>query len=80
MIRGSGVAWDLRKAQSYDSYDDFDFDIPIGKNGDCFDRYLVRIEEMRQSLRIMRQACENMPDGPVQTPDQKVTPPSSAAR
>jgi NADH-quinone oxidoreductase subunit D len=76
MIRGSGVAWDLRKAQSYDSYDDFDFDIPIGKNGDCFDRYLVRMEEMRQSLRIMRQACENLPDGPVQTPDQKVTPPS----
>ncbi|MDX1402429.1 MAG: NADH-quinone oxidoreductase subunit D [Kiloniellales bacterium] len=75
MIRGSGVPWDLRKSQPYDSYEEFDFDIPVGKNGDCFDRYLVRIEEMRQSLRIIRQACERLPEGPVQTPDQKVTPP-----
>jgi NADH-quinone oxidoreductase subunit D len=76
MLRGSGLAWDLRKSQPYDSYEEFDFDIPVGKNGDCFDRYLIRMEEMRQSLKIMRQACENMPDGPVHTPDQKVTPPS----
>ena len=76
MIRGSGIPWDLRKAQPYDSYEEFDFDIPIGKNGDCFDRYLVRVEEMRQSLKIMRQACENMPGGPVQVADQKVTPPN----
>jgi NADH-quinone oxidoreductase subunit D len=76
MIRGSGIPWDLRKAQPYDSYEEFDFDIPIGKNGDCFDRYLVRVEEMRQSLKIIRQACERMPEGPVQTADQKVTPPS----
>ena len=76
MLRGSGVPWDLRKAQPYDSYEEFDFDIPVGKNGDCFDRYLVRIEEMRQSVRIMRQACEQLPDGPVQAPDQKVTPPN----
>ena len=76
MLRGSGVAWDLRKSQPYDSYEEFEFDIPVGKNGDCFDRYLVRIEEMRQSVRIIRQACERMPEGPVQAPDQKVTPPS----
>ena len=63
MLRGSGVAWDLRQAQPYDVYDEMDFDMPIGKNGDCWDRYLVRIEEMRQSLRIMRQALEQMPAG-----------------
>ena len=65
MLRGSGVAWDLRKAQPYEVYDKMDFDIPVGKNGDCYDRYLVRIEEMRQSLRIIRSACEQMPAGPV---------------
>ncbi|MEK9647329.1 MAG: NADH-quinone oxidoreductase subunit D [Alphaproteobacteria bacterium] len=78
MLRASGVPWDLRKAQPYDVYDRMDFDIPVGKNGDCFDRYLVRIEEMRQSLRIMRQCCEQMPEGPVRTQDHKVTPPRRA--
>ena len=56
MLRGSGVAWDLRRAQPYDIYDKVDFDVPVGNNGDCYDRYLVRLEEMRQSLRIIRQA------------------------
>ncbi len=63
MLRGSGVAWDLRKAQPYMVYDQMDFDIPIGKNGDCYDRYLVRVEEMRQSLRIIDQCLEKMPEG-----------------
>jgi len=75
MLRGSGVAWDLRKAQPYDVYDEMDFDIPIGKNGDCYDRYLVRVEEMRQSLRIIQQCIEKMPDGPVLSEDGKVAPP-----
>ncbi|MFD2207282.1 NADH-quinone oxidoreductase subunit D [Kiloniella antarctica] len=75
MLRGSGVAWDLRKSQPYDCYAELDFDIPVGKNGDCFDRYLVRIEEMRQSLSIMKQCIENMPEGPVLAPNHKVTPP-----
>ncbi|MBO89296.1 MAG: NADH-quinone oxidoreductase subunit D [Rickettsiales bacterium] len=75
MLRGSGVAWDLRKAQPYDVYDEIDFDIPIGKNGDCYDRYLVRVEEMRQSLSIMKQCIEKMPDGPVLSEDGKVSPP-----
>ena len=76
MLRGSGVAWDLRKAQPYDVYAEMDFDIPIGKNGDCYDRYLVRVEEMRQSLRIIEQCIEKMPeDGPVLSDDGKVTPP-----
>ena len=76
MLRASGVPWDLRKSQPYDVYDEMDFDIPIGKNGDCYDRYLVRVEEMRQSVRIVRQCIENMPDGPVMTEDGKVGPPS----
>ena len=75
MLRGSGIAWDLRKSQPYDAYADMDFDVPIGKNGDCFDRYLVRMEEMRQSLRIMRQACEKMPSGPVTVDNNKIAPP-----
>jgi NADH-quinone oxidoreductase subunit D len=75
MLRGSGVAWDLRKAQPYSGYENYDFDIPIGKNGDCFDRYLVRMEEMRQSLKIIRQAIEKMPGGPVMIEDNKVAPP-----
>lgn len=76
MLRGSGVAWDLRKAQPYDSYDEFDFDIPVGKTGDCYARYLVRMEEINQSIKIMKQAIEKMPEGPVKTDDRKVTPPS----
>jgi NADH-quinone oxidoreductase subunit D len=75
MLRGSGVPWDLRKAQPYDCYEELEFDIPVGKNGDCFDRYLCRVEEMRQSLRIMRQCIEKMPGGPVQVQDHKITPP-----
>ena len=75
MLRGSGVPWDLRRSQPYESYDEVDFQIPVGKNGDCFDRYLVRMEEMRQSVKIMKQCCENMPEGPVQVTNTKITPP-----
>ncbi len=74
-LRASGVPWDLRKAQPYDGYDLYDFDIPVGKNGDCFDRYLVRVEEMRQSCRIIKQALANMPGGPIKVDDHKITPP-----
>ena len=78
MVRGSGAAWDLRKAQPYECYDELDFDIPVGKNGDCYDRYLIRIEEMRQSVRIMRQCIDRLrtTHGPVHTLDGKVAPPS----
>ncbi|MCG6857398.1 MAG: NADH-quinone oxidoreductase subunit D [Salaquimonas sp.] len=79
MVRGSGAAWDLRKAQPYECYDEMDFDIPIGKNGDCFDRYLIRMEEMRQAVRIMKQCITklNEPEGkgPVSAMDNKVVPP-----
>jgi NADH-quinone oxidoreductase subunit D len=75
MIRSSGAAWDLRKSQPYDGYENYDFDIPVGTNGDCYDRYMVRMEEMRQSLRIIRQAIETMPDGPVKADDKKIAPP-----
>ncbi len=76
MLRGSGVAWDLRKSQPYETYDELDFDIPVGKNGDCFDRYLCRLEEMHQSVRIIRQCIEKMPEaGPVSSDDRKVVPP-----
>src|ERR1700731_4024959 len=67
MLRGSGVAWDLRRAQPYDVYDKIDFDVPIGMNGDCWERYLVRLEEMRQSLRIIRQALDHVPAGETYT-------------
>lgn len=77
-LRASGLAWDLRKSQPYDSYEDFDFDIPVGKNGDCYDRFLVRFEEMWQSLKIIKQAIKNMPDGPVIVENNKVAPPSRA--
>jgi NADH-quinone oxidoreductase subunit D len=76
MLRGSGVPWDLRKSQPYDVYRRMDFDIPVGKTGDCFDRYLVRVEEMRQSLRIIKQCIAEMPGGPVRTQDNKIAPPS----
>ncbi len=78
MIRGSGAAWDLRKAQPYEVYDKMDFDVPVGKHGDCYDRYLCRMEEMRQSLRIMEQCLDQMPDGPVMTKDRKIAPPPRA--
>jgi len=77
-LRASGVAWDLRKSQPYDAYDKMDFDIPVGKYGDCYDRYVVRMLEQRESLKIMRQAIENMPDGPVITEDRKVASPPRA--
>jgi NADH-quinone oxidoreductase subunit D len=76
MLRASGVPWDLRKAQPYDVYDRMDFDIPVGKTGDCYDRFLVRIAEMRQSLRIMEQCLDQMPDGPVKVQDHKIAPPT----
>ncbi len=75
VLRGSGVPWDLRRAQPYECYEELAFEIPIGKNGDCFDRYLVRIEEMRQSVKIMKQCIEKIPSGPVYVENSKVTPP-----
>ncbi len=80
MVRGSGAAWDLRKAQPYDCYEEMEFDIPVGKNGDCYDRAVIRMEEMRQSTSIMKQCVEKLlrPDGrgPVLTPNHKFTQPS----
>jgi len=78
MLRGSGIAWDLRKSQPYEIYDQLEFDIPIGKNGDCWDRYLVRMEEMRQSLSLITQCIEKMPKGSVVTGDTKIAPPKRA--
>jgi NADH-quinone oxidoreductase subunit D len=78
MLRASGLPWDLRKSQPYEVYDRLDFDIPVGKNGDCFDRYMVRMEEMRQSLKIMTQCLDEMPDGPWRVENQKITPPRRA--
>ena len=76
MLRASGIAWDLRRNQPYDVYADLDFQVPIGKNGDCYDRYLVRVEELRQSVRLIEQCLEKMPQGPVMTENPKVSPPS----
>ncbi len=76
MIRASGIAWDLRKSQPYEVYDKMDFDIPIGKNGDCYDRYLCRIAEMYESIKIIKQACEQIPEGAVKSLDKKITPPT----
>jgi NADH-quinone oxidoreductase subunit D len=79
MVRGSGAAWDLRKSQPYECYAEMDFDIPIGKNGDCFDRYLIRMEEMRQSVHIMKQCIAKLRaadgQGPVVVEDNKIAPP-----
>jgi NADH-quinone oxidoreductase subunit D len=81
MLRGSGIVWDLRKKQPYEVYADMDFDIPVGVNGDCYDRYLVRIEEMRQSNRIIKQCLDWLKrnPGPVMIDDRKVRPPSREA-
>jgi NADH-quinone oxidoreductase subunit D len=82
MLRGSGAAWDLRKAQPYECYSELEFDIPIGKNGDNYDRQLIRMEEMRQSIRIMKQCCAKLQSaegrGPYVTDDPKVVPPKRA--
>ncbi|ORZ34103.1 nife hydrogenase-like protein [Catenaria anguillulae PL171] len=75
MLRGSGFKWDLRKVQPYDAYDLVEFDVPVGRNGDCYDRYLCRVEEMRQSLRIIDQCINQMPEGPVKVDDNKIAPP-----
>jgi NADH-quinone oxidoreductase subunit D len=77
MVRGSGAAWDLRRAQPYECYSELEFDIPVGKNGDCYDRYCIRMEEMRQSIRIMKQCVERLrkEQGPVTVDDHKIVPP-----
>ena len=75
MLRGSGVAWDLRKHEPYAIYDKVDFDIPIGKNGDCYDRYLIRMEEMKQSLKIINQVLDKMPKGEVINDNPRISPP-----
>tara|TARA_B100000674_G_scaffold496596_1_gene527262 strand:- start:568 stop:1743 length:1176 start_codon:yes stop_codon:yes gene_type:complete len=75
MLRGSNIPWDLRKSQPYDCYDQIDFKIPVGKNGDCYDRYLCRIEEMKESVKIINQCLKKMPKGPIKALDGKITPP-----
>jgi len=75
VLRASGVKWDLRKAQPYASYKNFEFDIPTGQNGDTYDRYIVRIAEMRQALRIIRQAVDSIPEGPIMGKVPKVMKP-----
>jgi len=79
MLRGSGVEWDIRKAHPYSGYEDFDFEVPVGTVGDCFDRYLVRMEEIRQSQRIIQQAIDKLPDGPINSPDSKILLPEKKA-
>jgi NADH-quinone oxidoreductase subunit D len=75
MLRGSGIEWDLRKSNPYEIYDEMEFDVPIGKHGDCYDRYLIRVEEMYQSIRIIDQCIKNMPSGEVRSLDMKISPP-----
>jgi len=79
MLRGSGVSWDLRKSQSYEVYDCLDFNVPIGNNGDCFDRYLIRLAEMRQSVHICLQCIQKMPTGNVRFNDNKISAPSRSS-
>lgn len=78
MLRGSGVQWDLRKTQPYDAYEDMDFDVPIGVNGDVYDRFILRIEEIRQSCRIVLQCLNKMPSGEIKIDDAKICPPKRA--
>ena len=75
MIRAAGLPWDLRKSQPYDAYARMDFDVPVGTNGDCYDRFMVRVEEVRQSARIIKQCLDEMPEGPIASLDRKVVPP-----
>ena len=75
MLRASGVKWDLRKEEPYEIYDKLDFEIPVGKNGDCYDRYFVRVEEMKESLKIIHQCIDNIPKGHVMIQNNKITPP-----
>jgi NADH-quinone oxidoreductase subunit D len=75
MIRGSGIPWDLRKSQPYDCYDQLEFKIPVGKNGDCYDRYLCRIEEMKESVSIIKQCLSKIEKGPIKSQDGKISPP-----
>jgi len=75
MLRASGVKWDLRKEETYEIYDKLDFEIPVGKNGDCYDRYFVRVEEMKESLKIIHQCIDNIPKGHVMIQNNKITPP-----
>ena len=76
LLRGSGISWDLRQSQPYEIYDKVDFDVPVGQHGDCYDRYLIRIIEMKQSLKIISQCIENIPHGLVKTSDTKISPPA----
>jgi NADH dehydrogenase (ubiquinone) Fe-S protein 2 len=76
MLRGSGINWDLRKTQPYDIYNRMQFNIPVGTNGDCYDRYLIRVQEMRESLKIIQQCLNEIPFGPIKIDDHKITPPS----
>ena len=78
MARSAGLAWDLRRSQPYEAYSEMDFAVPIGKNGDCYARYVMRMDEMRESVKIMRQCIANMPDGPVSSQDGKIVPPKRA--
>uniref|UniRef100_A0A914HH96 Complex I-49kD n=1 Tax=Globodera rostochiensis TaxID=31243 RepID=A0A914HH96_GLORO len=78
MLRGSGIKWDLRKTQPYEVYDQLEFDVPVGINGDCYDRYLCRVQEMRESLRIIHQCLNRMPAGEVKIDDHKIVPPNRA--
>jgi len=78
LVRGSGLPWDLRRNQPYEVYNELEFKIPLGKNGDCYDRYLCRVEEMHESVKIIRQCIEMMPEGPVLSTNNKVTPPRRA--
>ncbi len=78
MVRGSGMAWDLRRSQPYEVYNELEFKIPLGKNGDCYDRYLCRMEEMYESVKIMQQCLKMMPEGPVLVDDHKIVPPKRA--
>lgn len=78
MLRAAGLAWDLRKSQPYEIYDQLDFDIPICQNGDCYDRYLVRMAEIRQSISLVKQCIEKIPEGPIKAEDRKISPPPRA--